>query len=171
MIQRLEHPVDGFAYYTQGLAELWPQKIAISAAIAGFTTTLGGDVFLVWLLCGLWALDFVFGFAEALRDGRFRCRTLGRGVLKLPTYCLYLILVGAVNISLSRALHVPMPMLDMFAGYLITTEAVSVVGHMIRLGLPMPATLHNLILRGQAKLQRRIESVLEDDDEEKPHGP
>lgn len=163
MIQHNVGPVDGLAYYTQSMLTWWPQKVAVSTVVAGCVTFFEGDVVLVWLVCAMWATDLAFGLFEALRRGRFHCRLFARGVLKLPTYCLYLLLVGAISISLSRALGVRLPLLDMFCAYLLATDAVSVMGHMIRLGMPVPGTLRRVILRGQAKIQNSVESLLDDD--------
>lgn len=162
MIQHNVGPVDGLAYYTQSLLAWWPQKVAISAVVGGCTQFFGGDVVLVWMVCAMWAADFAFGLTEALRRGRFSCRLFGRGVLKLPTYCLYLALVGAVSVSLSRSMGISLPLLDMFCAYLLATDAVSVMGHMIRLGLPVPRTLRRVILRGQAKIKRSVETLFDD---------
>jgi len=111
----------------------------------------------------MWAADLSCGLIEALRRGRFHCRLFARGVLKLPTYCLYLALVGAISISMSRAFGVRLPLLDMFCAYLLATDAVSVMGHMIRLGMPVPRTLRRVILRGQAKIQHSVETLMDDD--------
>lgn len=163
MIQHNVGPLDGLTYYTQGLLAWWPQKAAVSAAVAGCTQFFGGDVVLVWLVCAMWAADLSCGLIEALRRGRFHCRLFARGVLKLPTYCLYLALVGAISISMSRAFGVRLPLLDMFCAYLLATDAVSVMGHMIRLGMPVPRTLRRVILRGQAKIQHSVETLMDDD--------
>ena len=57
---------------------------------------------------------------------------------------------------------ISLPLLDMFCAYLLATDAVSVMGHMIRLGLPVPRTLRRVILRGQAKIQRSVETLFDD---------
>lgn len=164
MIQHNVGPLDGLTYYTQGLLAWWPQKAAVSAAVAGCTQFFGGDVVLFWLVCAMWGADLSFGLIEAVRRGRFHCRLFARGVLKLPTYCLYLALVGAVSISCSRALGARLPLLDMFCAYLLATDAVSVMGHMIRLGMPVPRTLRRVILRSQAKIQHSVETLLDNED-------
>lgn len=155
-------PWEGIVYYTQSIAAMWAEKAVISTLIAGFVSLFGGDAVLIWLLIVMWLTDFAFGLAEAIRRGHFRCRVLTRGVLKFPTYCLYLLLVGVVNVSLSRALGLQLPILDLFVAYLVVTDAVSVMGHMIRLGMPVPLLLRRIVLRGQAGIERKVEAILKD---------
>ena len=46
--------------------------------------------------------DFAFGLADAVRRRHFRCRMLAHGALKFPAYCLYLLIVGVVTLSVSQ---------------------------------------------------------------------
>ena len=46
MIQ-LPAPLEGFAYYTQSLLALWPEKAVIGSCVAGVVSLFGGDVYLL----------------------------------------------------------------------------------------------------------------------------
>ena len=89
---------------------------------------------------------------------------LAHGALKFPAYCLDLLLVGVVNVSLSRSVGMEMPFLNLFVAYLIMTDAVSVIGHMQRLGIPVPALLRRIVLRGRHRVERGLSRAVEDDD-------
>ena len=83
---------------------------------------------------------------------------LAHGALKFPAYCLYLLIVGVVNASLSRSFGgFDMPLLNLFIAYLIITDAVSVIAHMQRLGIPVPDLLRRVLLRSKRKVERRVD--------------
>ena len=157
-------PLEGLAYYTQSLLALWPEKAVIGSCVAGAVSLFAGDALLLWLLVSMLIADFAFGLADAVRRRHFRCRMLAHGALKFPAYCLYLLLVGVVNVSLSRSVGLEMPFLNLFVAYLIMTDAVSVIGHMQRLGIPIPALLRRIVLRGRHRVERGVSRALEDDD-------
>ena len=75
-----------------------------------------------------------------------------------------------VNASLSRSFGgFDMPLLNLFIAYLIITDAVSVIAHMQRLGIPVPDLLRRVLLRSKRKVERRVdEAVGGDDDAPRP---
>lgn len=156
-------PWEGFVYYTQSLAALWPEKAVISSFLTGAVILFGGDAFIMWLLIGVMGADFVFGFAEAARRKHIRCRAMGRGVLKFVYYVSYIGLVGVVNVSLSRSFGIHVPLLDMFMSYLIITDTISVMAHMQRLGIPVPALLQRIVVRSRDKIERGVSETLDED--------
>ena len=121
-------PLEGLAYYTQSLLAFWPEKAVIGSCVAGVVSLFGGAAYLLWMLGAMLVADFAFGLADAVRRRHFRCRMLAHGALKFPAYCLYLLIVGVVNASLSRSFGgFDMPLLNLFIAYLIITDAVSVM--------------------------------------------
>lgn len=57
--------------------------------------------------------------------------------------------------SLSRSFGgVYMPFLNLFIVYLIITDAVSVIAHMQRLGIPVPDLLRRVLVRSKRKVER-----------------
>ena len=155
-----EHMAD-WAYYTQALAVSWQIKAAFAAVAAWLSTE---PVLLYWL-AAMWAADLGFGLYEALRRGKFSCRMLKRGGLKFPAYCLYVALVAGVDKCVEQAFHMPLPLLEAFLAYLVAQESVSIMGHMIRLGLPVPPMVRRILVHGKKKIERQIDDVLDVNDE------
>ncbi|MFQ8734850.1 MAG: hypothetical protein ACLSAH_01195 [Bilophila wadsworthia] len=93
-------PLEGLDYYTQSLLALWPEKAVIGSCVAGAVSLFGGDAYLLWMLGAMLVADFAFGLADAVRRRHFRCRMLAHG-RSSSGHCLYLLIVGVVNASLS----------------------------------------------------------------------
>ena len=158
MMMQPPAPLEGLAYYTQSLLALWPEKAVIGSCVAG--------AYLLWMLGAMLVADFAFGLADAVRRRHFRCRMLAHGALKFPAYCLYLLIVGVVNASLSRSFGgFDMPLLNLFIAYLIITDAVSVIAHMQRLGIPVPDLLRRVLLRSKRKVERRVDEAVGGEDD------
>ena len=157
-----EHLSD-WAHYTEALVTLWPAKAAIAVVAAWLATE---PVLLYWLV-SLWAADLAFGLFEAFKRQKFSCRMLKRGALKIPAYCLYVVLVAAVDACIEIAFHTALPVLEGFIAYLVAQESVSVMGHMIRLGLPVPPMVRRILLHGKHKIEKNIDNILDDKDGDK----
>lgn len=153
-----EHLAD-WTYYTQALAVSWHIKAALAAVAALFSTE---PVLLYWLVT-MWTVDLAFGLFEACRRGRFSCRVLKRGAIKIPAYCLYVVLVAAVDTCMELAFHLALPVLEAFIAYLVAQESVSVMGHMIRLGIPVPPMVRRILVHGKARVERQIDNMLDSD--------
>lgn len=160
---RMTEHLSDWSYYAQALVALWPVKAGLAAVAAWFSTEPG----LLYWLVGMWAADLAFGLFEAFKRGRFSCRLLKRGGLKIPAYCLCVTLVAAVDACLEMAFHVTVPLLEAFLAYLVAQESVSVMGHMIRLGLPVPPMVRRILVHGKHKIEKQIDEVLDDKSEEK----
>lgn len=154
-------PWEGLAYYTQSLAAFWAEKVCLSGLVTAFVALCGGDAVLLWCMLALWLVDFALGLSVALKRGRFRCRRLACGVLKIPAYCLYLLLVGVVNLALTRSIGVDVPLLNGFVAYLIVTDAVSVTKNMQLLGLPIPPPLRRIIVKSKEKIEKTVDEALD----------
>ena len=150
-----EHIAD-WTYYTQALASLWPVKAGI-AAIAAWLNT---DAALLYWLVAMWGVDLAFGLAEAFKLKKFSSRILKRGALKIPAYCLYILLVGAVDVCIGLAFHVDFPVVEGFLAYLVAQESVSVMGHMVHLGMPVPPIVRRILLHGKQKVEQQLDSIL-----------
>ena len=119
-----------------------------------------------WMLAVMMVADFAFGVADAARRRHFRCRMLWHGALKFLYYMAYIGIVDMVNASLSRSFGgVYMPFLNLFIVYLIITDAVSVIAHMQRLGIPVPDLLRRVLLRSKRKVERRVDEAVGGDDD------
>lgn len=47
MMMQPPAPLEGFAYYTQSLLALWPEKALVGSCVAGVVSLFGGDVYLL----------------------------------------------------------------------------------------------------------------------------
>lgn len=157
-----EHLAD-WTHYTEALVALWPAK----AAIAVVATWLATEPVLLYWLAIMWGADWAFGLFEAFWRGKFSCRLVKRGMVKFPAYCVYIILVAAVDACIEVAFHVSVPLLEAFLSYLVAQEGVSVAGHMIRLGLPVPPMVRRILVHGKRKVEKQIDNILDGDDEKK----
>lgn len=91
---------------------------------------------------------------------------LWHGALKFLYYMAYIGIVDMVNASLSRSFGgVYMPFLNLFIVYLIITDAVSVIAHMQRLGIPVPDLLRRVLLRSKRKVERRVDEAVGGEDD------
>lgn len=151
-----EHIAD-WAHYTEALVTLWPAK----AAIAVVATWLATEPALLYWLVAMWAADLIFGLVEAFKRSKFSCRVLKRGALKIPAYCLYVVLVAAVDACIELAFHMSLPILEAFISYLVAQESVSVMRHMIRLGMPVPPMVRRILLHGKHKIERQVDDLLD----------
>ena len=151
-----EHLAD-WTHYTQALVAFWPAKAGIAAVAAWISTEPG----LLYWLVGLWVVDFAFGLYESISRGKFSCRVLKRGGLKIPAYCLYIFLVAAVDACTEMALHMSLPILELFLAYLVAQESISVMGHLIRLGLPVPPIVRRILLHGKKKIEKQVDDLLD----------
>ena len=159
-------PLEGLDYYTQSLLALWPDKALVGSCVAGVVSLFGGDVYLLWMLAVMMVADFAFGVADAARRRHFRCRMLWHGALKFLYNMANIGIVDMVNASLSRSFGgFDMPFLNLFIVYLIITDAVSVIAHMQRLGIPVPDLLRRVLLRSKRKVERRVDEAVGGDDD------
>jgi|GEM_PF-1399903 len=154
-----EHLAD-WSYYAQALVALWPVKAALAAVAAWLSAEPG----LLYWLTSMWCADLAFGLFEAFRRGKFSCRMLKRGGMKIPAYCLCITLVAAVDACMEMAFGVSVPLLEGFLAYLVAQESVSVMGHMIRLGLPVPPMVRRILLHGKRTVEKKLDDVLDDKD-------
>jgi phage-related holin len=65
------------------------------------------------------------------------------------------------------AFHIKLPVLEAFLAYLVAQESVSVMGHMIRLGLPVPPMVRRILLHGKLKIEKQVDELLDVQEEQK----
>ena len=91
---------------------------------------------------------------------------LAHGALKFPAYCLYLLIVGVVNASLSRSFGgFDMPLLNLFIAYLIITDAYPSLPTCSGSASPVPDLLRRVLLRSKRKVERRVDEAVGGDDD------
>lgn len=116
----------------------WPIKLPIAALGGFYTGYLGGDGRLVLAFLAMIVIDLLLGTWLAVRLRRFDVRLFGRWVLKVGTHFAVILIVGVAIRAVLEPMGIKFPLLDLFLGLLICTEALSIVKNMGRLGLPVP---------------------------------
>lgn len=169
------NPLSGLAASIANLAELWELKASLGTLMGLVCAYIGADAVLVWLLILAMCMDFVLGITDAIHRHCFRCRALERGALKVVYYSVYLGVVAIMNASLSHAVMVQLPLLNLFISYLTLTEVVSITGHLLTLGWPVPAVLLSILARTKkgvaARMEQRLDSALGIDEDDPAAAP
>ena len=103
-------------------------------------------------------IDLLFGTWLAIRRERFDLRLFGRWVVKVGTHFFVIFIVGLAIRSILEPLCISFPLLDLFLGLLICTEALSILKNMQRLGLPVPRLATRLLadMREQAEAKAAV---------------
>lgn len=154
------------------IAEVIAEKVMVSSAITTALTFIGADPIIFWLMLLLWAVDFFFGTICALKRGAFHCRVAAWGVLKFAYYCMFIGIVGVMNVILSRIMPAfmgldQMPLVNIMMGILAYTDAVSIIEKMKFLNIPVPPVLDRCLKKGKEILEGKLEKAVGCDKEEK----
>lgn len=165
--------VQSFQYYTQQLADMWPQKLVISSICASACAFFHADALLVWMWFIAISADFLVGvFKARFYEGKIDPHKLIKGVVKFPTYFLYLLIAGAVDVSINRYLVLlgaspVLPILNGFFLYFICTELSSVTQSLEDMGLKVPALLKMLLRKSTNRVEQEIEKIGPTEEEKK----
>lgn len=157
---------DGLIYYSQSLASLWQVKMMAGAVLTWFSSVFGGHEMLVIMMVSAVCLDLVLGLVHSFTRGKFRCRVLARGVLKLPCYGIYMLLVACFNLSLKLAVGFETPLLNIFLAYLIFTDGISILTHLHNMGMPVPSLLWVIVYKGKKKIEQVTKNTMGGGDDE-----
>lgn len=188
------------AYHTQQMADAWQGKAAAGAIVAwasavvgvqgavadcaqtandaynAFITQFGGDSTLLLLLFGLVCFDFALGLFRAIflkHNGtrEFSWIVFKRGIAKYPTYCLYIFLVGAMNVFLSHSWGVGPFLLTWFTSYLGANEIFSIIKNLERCGVKVPPLLLFMAHGFRNKIERALHDSFLKDGDKSPTSP
>lgn len=157
------------------LFESWEIKLLLSTiltvwfqAIEQFCSIFGADTLLVLLFFALVWLDLAFGLILIVKKREFTYTAIGRGLIKLPIYCLYLFLVGSVAISIQRSMQISIPLLNLFVSYMVASEAFVIISQLRLLKIYVPP-LFLLLVRGvKKKTEAMVRKVLSIEEDKKP---
>ena len=165
MMMQPPAPLEGLAYYTQSLLALWPEKAVIGSCVAGAVSLFGGDAYLLWMLGAMLVADIAFGWRTSCGAGISvaGCWRTGRSSSGLLPYLLIVRRGQRQPVAVFGGFD--MPLLNLFIAYLIITDAVSVIAHMQRLGIPVPDLLRRVLLRSKRKVERRVDEAVGGDDD------
>lgn len=149
--------------FVEQLFAAWQEKFVLASVLAvsiqlleQFSTTFDADSFLIVLLLSLVLIDCFLAIVNSIKRRTFTFGLAARAALKLPLFCLYLFLVGAIGISIEHSVKVGLPILNIFVAYLIATEAFVIIRYLYVLGVKIPPLLLFLL----RSFKDRIEAVL-----------
>lgn len=145
-------------FFSQIWSGLWPVKAPFSLAVGFYSGYLGGDGVLLIVFSAMIVVDLFFGTLLAFLCRRFDPKLFGRWVVKALTHFAVIVIVGFAAKSILGPLQINFPLLDLFLGLLICTEALSILRNMQRLGLPVPRLATRLLadMREQAEAKAAV---------------
>ena len=142
-------------YYFSQIWDGWMFKIPLATVAGFYTGHLSGDWVLLLIFSAMIGIDLIFGTWLAVRRQRFDVRLFGRWVVKVGTHFFVIFIVGLAIRSILEPLSISFPLLDLFLGMLICTEALSILKNMQRLGLPVPRLAINLLTEAREKGEQK----------------
>ena len=152
-----EDEVNSFSYYTQQLADLWPQKLALSGCFSGLCAFFYADSVLLWLWLGSLIGDFASGVALALHtDKHLSYDKLRSGVTKIAVYLIYILIAAVAGVTINRASGFEIPFLNLFVAYMTLTELRSILHNMEAYGFKTPLLISAMLKRSTKKIENVV---------------
>lgn len=153
--------VEALQSWLAAMTEAWDVKLVAGAVITFFANWFGEDSWLVAVLFGMVALDTALGMLSALKlSGQLSGKRLHQGMVKFGAYAAAIVLVWLVQEITLKVVPIELPVLSAFAAYQALTEISSVVRHLDRLGIKMPALLLRILDAGKGKVDEKLNNVL-----------
>lgn len=109
--------------------------------IEQFCHTFAADIILLLILIAITFVGIGLHFIVLIKTMDFRYSTIIEGIFRLPLYCLYLFLIGAIGISIEHSMQIGLPILNLFISYLIAGEVFTIVTYLKALGVQVPSLL------------------------------
>jgi len=147
----------------------WERKIFLAPPVVFYDRVLGGDPHILLAYGAVFLLDLLVGLASALRRRAFSRRRLEMWTVKLLVHSLCVLLVGLVDLAVAGALRQAFhpPLLDIVVAMLLAGEAGSVLANLEEMTGRVPPFLRRFAERLQARAARRLDDILENDEEKK----
>ena len=148
----------------------WPEKLALGAALSSIFAFFGADIVLYYTFLAMTFTDFVLGVTIGCRYHHcIDLHKIGKGIKKLVTFNLYIMLSCIASMTTARiGLEAGAPYLvNMFIGYLIFHEMISVIRNMEILGFTPPPLLKKFLQRTSRNIEKTIAGNDNKDSEKK----
>lgn len=142
-------------FFSQIWVDPWPIKVPFSMAVGFYSGYLGGTGWCLLAFTAMIVADLLFGTWLAVKRRRFDLRLFGRWVVKVGTHFFVIAVVGIAIRSILDPLSISFPLLDLFLGLLICTEALSILKNMKKLGLPVPRLATRILTDVQQQAEAR----------------
>lgn len=143
----------------------WPEKLALGAAMSSLFSFFNADILLYYVFLALVCTDFFLGVLIGFRiEHHVDLHKVSKGIKKLVAFNLYIFLSGVASLTIMRmGLGSVAPMfVNLFIGYLIFHEIISIIRNMEILGFATPPLLKGFVKRATKKIER---TVNEDEEE------
>lgn len=152
------------------LAESWPAKLSVSSISLLISDSLGGGEWMLNTIQYLTFADLVLGAFSAIRAKQFEAEQFIKGVHKITSLYLALIIVGIGTHAIDNIaggvtiFGISGTMLyDLFIFYLITCELVSINNHCANFGLPINKKLTEYLAAFNGKIEQKLKGLLSHD--------
>ena len=159
--------VQSLEYYTQQLADMWPQKLMVSGICGSVCSFFHADAMLLWVLTLTILADFIIGIFKAYHSGDgIDSAKLRRGGLKILLYILFLMIAGSADISTARFIEVSdwsflpkIPIMNLFILYCTYTELSSITRNIEEMGFTVPSLLKSFLGSAKRKVEDSVEQL------------
>ena len=144
---------------TGQLFAAWPEKLALGAALSSVFAFFGADVVLYYTFLAMTFTDFSLGVSIGCKEHHcLDLHKIGKGIKKLVTFNLYILLACIASMTTAHiGLEAGAPYLvNMFIGYLIFHEMISVIRNMEILGFTPPPLLKRFLQRTSRKIEKAV---------------
>lgn len=155
---------------TGQLFSSWPEKLALGATLSSIFAFFGADIVLYYTFLAMTFTDFVLGVTIGCRYHHcIDLHKIGKGIKKLVTFNLYIMLSCIASMTTAHiGLEAGAPYLvNMFIGYLIFHEMISVIRNMEILGFTPPPLLKKFLQRTSRNIEKTIAGSDNKDSEKK----
>ena len=160
-------------FFSQIWSGLWPVKAPFSLPVGCYSGVLGGEGVLLIVFSAMIVVDLFLGILLAFLCSRLDPMRFGRWVV---TALIHSAVTGSAGVAAKSSLgplQINFPLLDLFLGLLICTEALSILRNMQRLGLPVPKLATRILTDVQYQAEQRAADFFsrpENDRRRQPRG-
>ena len=162
--------------YLTSLADGWELKISVSAVALFLSQHFGGGEWLLATIQYLVFADLLLGIASAIKTKTFNPARFGKGIRKITSVYLSLLIVGIGTHAVDEATGgiaifsvSGATLYDLFVLYLITNELISLNRHLARFDFPVNQRIESYLTRFQKGVDHRIDSILDGKHKESDH--
>ena len=137
----------------------WPEKLALGAVLSSVFAFLGADVVLYYIFLAMTISDFALGVTIGFKSERgLDLSRLRQGVKKLVAFNIYIFLAGVMGVTASHVgfAQVADVFVNLFIGYLVFYETISVIRTMEILGFTPPPLLKKFVHRMTRKSETTV---------------
>lgn len=149
------------------LADSWPAKISVSSISLMLTDALGGGQWMLSAIQYLTFADLVLGVVDALRRKQFKPEILAKGVNKITSLYIALVIVGIGTHAIDKVTGgisifgiTGSTLYDLFILYLITCELVCINQYCANMGFLINRKLTEYLSAINTGVERRIKEFL-----------